>query len=371
MTAPASDRLEKLLAYLAADPDNLQLIASAAESAFEAGALTRVTELIERHQKIAPIPAPLRNIAGLAALAEGRNAEAREVFSELLVDAPEDLALRANLAWARAMLDDWAGTLELLDDATTALAPRAATLRVQALHHLGDLDQALAWGAAAFARNPDDQDLAAALATAALDAEAMDLAKSYAAASGPSGRAEAVRGMLLLSDNAPAAAAERFNAALRQTPDDGRAQLGKGLSLLALGQTSAAPAWIDRAARSFERHAGSWVAAAWAHLAAGDAATSRQRFEAALAVDPNFAEVHGGLAVLDIMAGDLESAKRRVDIALRLDRACFAAALAKMLLLSQQGETASAERIRDAALAAPAGPDGLTLAQALARIAPR
>ena len=99
----------------------------------------------------------------------------------------------------------------------------------------------------------------------------------------------------------------------------------------------------------------------------GDIKTARARFEEALRIDDTFAESHGALAVLDICAGDLEDAKRRVGVALRLDRDCLSAALAKSLLMMSAGRERSADKIRETALNMPVGPNGRTIAEALAR----
>ncbi len=159
-----------------------------------------------------------------------------------------------------------------------------------------------------------------------------------------------------------------FDRALAAAPRDARALLGKGLGLMAKGERAEAARAIDQAAELFERHLGSWVAAGWAYFIMGDYATSRARFETALAIDDTFAEIHGGLAVLDVMAGQLESAERRTEVALRLDRNCFSAALAKVLMLAGRGDVKTAERVRDIALNTRIGAGGRTIAQAMASL---
>ena len=63
------------------------------------------------------------------------------------------------------------------------------------------------------------------------------------------------------------------------------------------------------AAELFVSHIGSWVAAGWAHVIAGDRAAGRARFERALALDDRFAETQGALAVLDVVEGQLGCAE--------------------------------------------------------------
>jgi Tfp pilus assembly protein PilF len=146
--------------------------------------------------------------------------------------------------------------------------------------------------------------------------------------------------------------------------------LGSGLGQLARGDAAAAAARLDGAAQRFGDHLGSWVAAGWAYYIAGDLATSRNRFETALALDDNFAETHGALAVLDLVEGQKDSARRRTEVALRLDRNCFAAALARSMILDSEGKSNAARKVRDAALNYPIGPSGRTIARSLAALAP-
>ena len=134
------------------------------------------------------------------------------------------------------------------------------------------------------------------------------------------------------------------------------------------GEADAAPADIDRGAELFGTHLGSWIAAGWAHFIAGDHAAARARFERALALDPTFAESHGGLAVIDVAEGKLKQASERTKVALRLDRECYGAALARSLLASSAGNPARAKAILDQALVTPVDASGRTIAQSLARM---
>ncbi|HEY2710740.1 MAG TPA: tetratricopeptide repeat protein [Caulobacteraceae bacterium] len=366
-TAPAS-RLSRLLGFLEQDPTNLQLIAEAAAAAVDEGAPAQAADLLSRYAQLAPLPPALMNLSGLIAIDTQRYADGAAIFEALLAANPEDPSLRFNLAWCRALLQDYEGAAGLLDERTAAVAPLAPALQVQMLHHLGRLDDALAAGQGLAERFPDNQDLMGALATVAMDAEDLRLASSYAARAGQQHDGLAALGMLSLNEDKVDQSLAYFGQALESYPSDARALLGRGLGYMANGDPGAAAPDIDRAAELFGHHLGSWVAAGWAYFVKGDLATSRARFETALALDDTFAETHGGLAVLDFMQGDLESAERRTEVALRLDRNCFAAALAKVLLLNAKGDAASAERVRNIALNVRIGTSGRTIAQAMTTI---
>lgn len=359
-------RLSRLRRYLDSDPKNLRLLEDVAVAAYDAGDRNVTTEMLSHYAALADLPPGLVNLGALIALAEQRYQDAADQFATLLTSHPTDPAIRFNLAWARAMLDDHAGALALLDEEVLAAVRRAASLKIRMLHHLGRIEEALACGRELAGRHADDAELMGVLSAVALDADDRALAGNFARRAGDTPTGLTTVGTLLLEENRCDAALNVFARAIAAQPSSGRAWVGQGLGLLGKGDAAAAAASIDRGAELFGDHLGSWIAAGWAYFVQHDYAASRMRFERALALDGNFAESHGGLAVLDVLSGDLENGERRIAIALRLDRRCFAAALARSLLLSERGDRSAAQRVRSIALDQPIGEDGRTIAQAIA-----
>jgi tetratricopeptide (TPR) repeat protein len=359
-------RARRLEQYLREDPENLSLIADAASAALEEGDTDGGKRLLKRYAELSPPPhsPQIVHLHGLLALREKRYEDAASLFEQILA-AQNDPAVRYNLAFAKAMQGDFAAADAALDEEAMLAASGGPALKVQALHQLERLDEALELGAQLLERRPDDARLAGALAVAALDAERVDLAATYAARAGEHPDGLSTLGALALDHGDPDGSMELFDRALRLRPKDGRALVGKGLSLL-VTQDAHAVDYIDRGAEAFGTHLGSWIAAGWAYFSRGDMKTSRARFEHALSLDDTFAESHGSLAVIDLVDGDIESAKRRMQIALRLDPKCFSGALAQSLLLAAVGDAEKSARVRELALSTPIGPDGRTLAQAIA-----
>lgn len=372
MSAPSNDasRFARLKGFLEHDPGNPALIADAASAAAEEGETEAALALIARYAEIEPLPPALLNLRGLVAMQEKRFGEAAAAFAALRDEGEDAPALRFNLAWALAMAKDYEAALPLLDDEAVAAGPRAAALKVQLLHHFERLDEALECGAALAEAYPEDRSLMGALASAALDAEQIDLARFYASRAGTNHDGLATMGLLLLDENRLDESAALFERVLAADAANPRALLGSGLGQLARGSVAGAADRLDAAAAQFGDHLGSWVAAGWAHYIKGDLAASRARFETALALDDNFAETHGALAVLDLVEGHAESARHRTDVALRLDRNCFAAALARSMILDSEGKAKAAQQVRDAALNFPIGPSGRTIARSLAALDP-
>lgn len=367
-TNAATGRLARLQLLLERDPGNLRLLADTAEAAVDEHQPEIATELLDRYAGIAALPPREANLAGVAALQARAFDRAATVFGALYEAGSRDSALRFNLAWSLANLKEFAHALDILDDDTARSLAQAAELRVQLLHQLGDLDGAGDNARAYIALFPDHRGLMAAVSVLALDIEDEKLAASCAAKAGDHPDALTTIGTLALGDDHATQALDSFERALVTNPGLPRALIGRGLAKLMTGQADSAPADIDKGAEIFGDHLGSWVAAGWAYFVNGDQATSRARFETALAIDPTFAETHGSLAVLDLLSGDLESARSRSDVALRLDRRCYSAALAKSLLAASAGDHQTAKRIFDHAARTPIDDSGRTIGQALARM---
>lgn len=329
----ARHRLTRLLGYLDHDPDNLNLIGDACAVAVDAGRPDKALEWLDRFEAIAPLPPALLNVKGLVALQQDRFDDAVGIFEPLLAEKPDDVSLRFNLAWAVTMTGDDARVAQLLDEPTVAAIPGAATLKVQALHRLGDLEAALQYGVTLAESRPNDTELMGGLSLVAIDSQMPELALAWASKSQNTSEGLSTLGVLTLQDYHIDDALAYFERGLLIRPDSARNLLGKGLALMAAGDVHGAANFIDQSATLFKSHLGTWIAAGWAHFATDDRPRARTIFEHALALDDTFSETHGALAVLDILDGNIESARRRTDTALRLDRRCFAGALAKSLLL--------------------------------------
>ncbi|MGF6647338.1 tetratricopeptide repeat protein [Paraburkholderia sp. GAS82] len=365
--ATSSAHLDRLMDFLRADPHNVSLLGAAATAAYDAQCFDVCDELLKRHNAATgSLPPALLNLEGLSAMSQSNFEVALAAFEQLL-SRENDPAVRYNAAYAAAMLGRFEHAIGLLDSRVIAAIPQATALKIRALHHLGHLQEVIAL-AEAHLNNPETgAEITGLLATALLDAGDIEGARRYAAMARENADSLTVRGMLTLDEANNADAMALFSEALQTRPDNVRALLGLGLALLAQERFAEAAAQMDAAAAAFKTHAGSWIAAGWAHFLNGDRIRARTRFEEAGRVDRGFAEAPGSLAVVDFAEGKLADARRHSVAALRLDRACLSAALAQSLLSNADGETDVAAAIRDAALNRPLDASGKTIAQALAR----
>lgn len=365
----AEVRLEQLLGFLEQDPGNLRLAADCAEAALGADRAELARKILEPFAASDSLDDGSRNIAGIASMRSGDQVVAQRHFARLLSDHPDDQAVRFNLSWSQALAGDHAAARDTLGDVGEGGLPQAAMLDLQIHHHLGEFDAAEEKLDDYLARFPDYAPLAAAASVLAMDIDRADLARRCAEKGGEHPDALSTLGTLELGEQHIDEARTLFARSLETRPENPRANVGFGLAELASGNSHAALPFLDRGAEQFGDHLGSWLAAGWAHLLAGDAETARSRFETALQKDDNFGEAHGSLAALDAFAGDFETARRRLEIALRLDRESFSAALAAMIIAAADGDNDRAQRIFDIAASQPLTPDGKTLAELLVGMA--
>jgi Flp pilus assembly protein TadD len=170
-----------------------------------------------------------------------------------------------------------------------------------------------------------------------------------------------VQGSLSLAE-ADAEGATRY-LALAQTmlPDDGRIWSGLGLASLLAQDVDQAQARLERATRSMPGHIGTWHALAWCRLLSGRPNEASRDFEHALALDRNFSESHGGMAVALAALGRRLEAEVAMETALRLDRTCLSAQYARALLGGETGDPVQFRRFAKRALAGRRSADGRLL----------
>ncbi|SAL10812.1 tetratricopeptide repeat protein [Caballeronia telluris] len=342
-TLPPTE-LAKWLDYLEIDPHNTHLLQHAAQAAFDAGQYALCRKILSRQEAPGALSSSLVNLHGLACMSEGDYTTALVHFSSLDA-ARTDPTLRYNIAYANAMLERYEEAFALLQDPAVQALPPAVTLGVRVLHHLGQLDEAIQLGQRHLEHAEFDRELPGALATVCFDASRLELARHFASLTPDAPDCQAVFALLALNEGEQDTASTLLESAIAARPSSGRVQLGMGLCLLARQEFGRAAEMLDSAAATLKSHAGSWAAAAWAHLFAADLAAARRCFERAAHIDRGFAEAPGGLAVVACREQRFDEARHLVTTALRLDSKCLAAAFASSLLASQAGDQARATEV--------------------------
>ena len=101
-------------------------------------------------------------------------------------------------------------------------------------------------------------------------------------------------------------------------------------------------------------HIGTWHGLAWLQILSGDLLAAEASFGKALAIDRNFGDTHGGLAVVAALQGRTDECRRMIRRALGLNPRSFPARYAESLLLAKAGDREkSADIVRQLLTSAP------------------
>lgn len=264
MVSEARARLDRMVSFLAADPDNAALLIDTAWAAYDAGKRDLAGEMIARASQAGPLSSRARNLALLLAIADGRIDEADALVEALLAEQPGDPALLFNRAWIAALRRQFAEANAILTSEAAMAFPHARAFKVQLLHHVQAYDEALDWGEALIALGYREPELLGALALVAMDVDRPELARRYAEAGAGGVEADLTLALFAIEDGAPGDAVTRFDKVLAAQPRHPRAWAGRGLALLGQGDARGASAALAEAADLFETHLGTWVALGWA-----------------------------------------------------------------------------------------------------------
>ncbi len=340
-----SARLEQRLGFLAADPQNLNLISECTDLALELGRAGEAKQLAERGLELKPDDPYLKARLASARLASGDVAGALDILEPLLkagVDAPE---VRYNLGYALMLAGRYADAKAALGEVAL---PAAALLRVRAHHYLGELDDAIKLAEDYATAHPDDAQVIGQLAMLYLDADDFPKARAWAeraiAEKKQTPEALFTAGFIALGDEDEVRAQELLDQAIELNPRSGRAWAGKGLAAMFGGDLAAGENALQRAVQHMPTHIGTWHALAWCQILRGDLDAAEASFRKAYELDRTFGETHGGMAVLQILRGG-SGARRRADTALKLDPRSFSGQYAKVLL-EAKGEPERADGVR-------------------------
>ncbi len=103
------------------------------------------------------------------------------------------------------------------------------------------------------------------------------------------------------------------------------------------GELQHAGQTLARAVACMPDHIGTWHALAWAQLLCGDVVAAETSYRSALALDRNFAESHGGIAIVALLTGRTAEGEASMTRALKLDPGTISGRYARTLWLQENG----------------------------------
>jgi len=354
-TVTSSTRLTRLLAFVELDAGNLTLRKDTIREAFSVGSWDAARKLIDDGLATSPHETELLALSGFAHFQAQRYGEAEEALSKALHQGSDAAEIYYTLAFTRFGRKRHAEALELLTPSVIAALPMTLLLRARCLHHLGRRVEAISECKAHLAAAPDDAECNGLLGLLLYEEELhedINAHVSVALRQNPKQLEAMLVVASLQSDSGNYdLAAHSFHTLLKEHPECGRAWLGLALVELTQMELPAAKRAIEHATMHLPEHIGSWHVSAWIHIMLGDFFAAKLAFKEALAVDRNFGETHGGLAVIAALQGEEDRAHAGIKRALRLDPQSMSAQFAEMLLLQQHGRHAQAQDVLDTVLA--------------------
>ncbi len=381
----ARDGLFRLETLLAKDPDNPSLKTAVYEAALRCGDWGKAKSLIDQNLQKSVDTVLWKVREGDYFLARREFSQARAVLQAINADALDanvrDVILH-NIAYAHfadqnieACIDALAPQLVQAPEHECSAAQLRETqiglhkLWLRALHHKPDIKRAWEWAKAMDGRGSLSPRVAGIASLVALDSSDTTLAQKWALAAlehdiRESERSEALVtwASLCLANREIIRTHEIADRVLALNPNEGRAWSIKGFAQLLAGAVSESQALFAKSLESIPRHVGTWHGLGWAQLIAGSHAQALTTFQQALALDRNFAESHGALAVAMFFGGDRAGAARHADYAHGLDKTSLAGQYARALMSGEVQSTQALERLAKRVLGAQHGPLGGSMA---------
>lgn len=360
-------RLDRLDNYLKADPSNEALLLDAFQAALASSQWNRAADYLRRGQSLQSQSLKWALNESEFWLAQSLWPRARAHLEGLLNvgDAPPEfrLAVAHNLGFIAFQEGDFATCVSRLAghleaDSQFVVSPVTQQMWLRALHRTGELERACRWASLVEASGKLSPQGASIASLIALDAEQVasaqrwsDLALRQLSEQDRPLEALATRASLALAANDAAAGQKYALAALRISPTDGRAWSVLAFAQLLTGQLQAASQSFMKALTTMPQHIGTWHGQGWTQILLHDLDAALASFEAALALDRNFAESHGGLAVVLAMQDKVVLAQDHIARAERLDKSNLTGRYARSILNGEARDAQALQRLAQHLLA--------------------
>ncbi|QCX49353.1 tetratricopeptide repeat protein [Ralstonia pseudosolanacearum] len=365
-----AQRLARLQSYLEADPENVQLRADIFDAALEAGDLEVAGQQVSAVLQKAPDAKPWLHRHAVLCLARKEYPAAQAALEALISMGVNDVAVLYNLAFAlflQGRIEAARDRLAPVVDAAGEVMHPALALWLRCMHHLAQLDEGLRRFDRYASAHTVTEEVLGVAGLMALDAGRTEDADAWSARAlaANANRLEAlvVQGSLALGRQDMAAAQALFERALTVNQTDGRSWSGLAFTYLLEQRLDLAHKAFHNAVRTMTQHIGTWIGLGWCEFMRRDLPAAHQAFASALALDRNFGESHGSLAVVLVAEGKRAEAAREVELALGLDKTCLSARYAQAMLSGEVNDPAAFRRLAQRVLAQHRGPrEGQSLA---------
>ena len=329
--------------YVRADPGNPLLWMNLGDLYHKASRLDEAIACFERCLNDHPEFSSARSQLASIMLTQHRFQDAERVLRQLLRESRPDASLFFNLGLSLYYQQRWPQAEECFAKAQALglASPDIYAYLARCRHYAGDMTQAIRL-CQQWVDTAHDAESRGYLALLQMDqgdvAAATKLAEEVLRSSPENTHAALVVGTAAIESQEIARAGELFERILVREPDNARAWLGIGLARLYLQQHLDAVTALEKATQLLPKSVGIRVTLGWATITARDLVRAEQIFRAALEIDHNFGEAHGGLAVALALQSRVEAARESIKRAQRLDPHGFGAVFAQTVILKIQGK---------------------------------
>lgn len=348
------DRLARLTELLQRDPTNTLLLADVADAALAAGIFRDAELHIEAGICEEGATAAWLFRKSRLRIAQRRLEEARVLLNKLKQTVAPDPAIDHDLAYICFLDGDFAACAQMLEP---WLAPKtgadAAVGAIQALwlrakHHQDGLQEAWAWieasGTASLA--PVAAGVASLIAADLEQMAAADAMSSAALQADPY-HAEALvaRACVALAARQMPQARALLGRVTRKHPHQARAWSTLGFLDLLEMNPAGSHSDFTKALELAPRDLASLIGQGWACILQNDLERAAQAFKAAVEIDSEYAEGHGGLAVVSALTGYHAVSAEHADRARKLQPGSVAARYAQALATGNADGLKGVQRI--------------------------
>ena len=335
--------------YLQQDPHNCHLLIHLGDLQHEAGQFSQAKQSFLQCLALQPEHSVAQGRLANVLMSQSRFDEAIAQYQRLLDGQPDSVELLHNLALCQFycyQFEQAAQGFERLVD--HPITHRSSQFHLAAIAHVRNRDeQAIALCEALLAEQADDQveGFLAVVEFANHQVErAQQRAQRVLARQPHNADAAAVLAMVHTERFESEQAGHYYDLMIEHSPYDARGWQGRGLLAMQAGEHEAARSHLLRAAQVLPKDATMWLTLGWLEIGDQDYPRAAQVFSHVLALNPNFAEAQGALAVALLMQGKRTEAQHSLKRAERLDKRCFSAHYARSLLQYSRGDKQGATR---------------------------
>ncbi|MFT4060334.1 MAG: tetratricopeptide repeat protein [Legionella sp.] len=325
------DQLNRHLAFLAQDENNLSLLVKISDLYVELNDLNSAQEYLNRANAIDRIAC--LGYQGLLHLNMGQFEQAKKHFTEAL-NYQDTSALRYNLGFAYFITSD-------LENAVRILSPiidkehhfEAMQLLARAYHGQGKLEQASTLINTVLTQDDTHSEALSILALLQFDNDENELALQTAeralAIDPDNYDAKLIKNMLGLVDQKTSA--EDVEQLLQINPDDCRSWFTLGNVHLGQGNLSDAEECLKKALIIYPEFYDCSIALGWCLLLQDKMKEAFTMYQAAATTEPEMADSWGGLGLIHALKEELNKAQEYIQKSLTLNPECFLAEIAQVI----------------------------------------